>query len=187
MDKYKNKLIKFYKSHRRLPSYSEMMSLFNYHSKNSVFRLVQKLIADGFIIKDSSGHLIPRHLFGQVKVLGQVEAGFPSPSEEELSDTMSIDEYLIANKEATFMLKVSGDSMKDAGIMPGDIVLVQRNITPHDGDIVIAEVDNNWTIKYFRQKGNQVSLEPANNKFKTIRPSDSLNIAAVVTGVVRKY
>ena len=85
------------------------------------------------------------------------------------------------------MLKVSGDSMIDAGIKPGDIVLVERNKPPKNGDIVIAEVDGNWTMKYLRKSGRQITLAPGNKKFKPIVPEDELNIAAVVTAVVRKY
>ena len=78
-------------------------------------------------------------------------AGFPTPAEEELVDTITIDEFLINNKEATYMLKVSGDSMIDAGIQPGDMVLVERNRNAKEGDIVIAEVDNEWTMKYLEK------------------------------------
>ena len=85
------------------------------------------------------------------------------------------------------MLKVSGESMIDAGIMPGDMVLVDRSLTPSDGNIVIAQIDNQWTIKYFRKNGKEVYLEPANKKFPIIYPKEELNIAAVVKAVVRKY
>lgn len=85
------------------------------------------------------------------------------------------------------MLKVSGESMIDAGIMPGDMVLVDRSLTPSDGNIVIAEVDKQWTVKYFRKKGNDIYLEPANIKFPIIRASEELRIAAVVKAVIRKY
>jgi repressor LexA len=137
--------------------------------------------------KDSSGKIIPGDFFHHIKVLGIVEAGFPSPAEEELIDTMSLDEFLVRNKEATYMLKVSGDSMIEAGIMPDDIVLVERGIDAKDGDIVIAVVDDEWTIKYFRQKGKKVYLEPANKKYKPIYPKQTLEIAAVVKAIIRKY
>ncbi len=116
-----------------------------------------------------------------------MEAGFPSPAEEELADTMSLDEFLIGNKEATYMLRISGLSMKDAGIMPGDMVLADRSLVPADGNIVIAEVDGKWTIKYLRKRGGQVYLEPANRNFPIIRAEGELRIAAVVKAVIRKY
>jgi SOS regulatory protein LexA len=185
--KYKEEISKFYRKNKRMPSYSEMMSLLNFRSKNAVFRLVKKLEKEGFISKDNRGKLIPKNIFGEIKVLGSVEAGFPSPAEEELADTMTMDEYLIKNKEATFILKVSGDSMKDAGIIEGDMIIVEKGVLPKDGDIVIAEVDGGWTVKYFRKKENEVYLEPANKKYKPIYPKEELKIAAIVKAVVRKY
>ncbi len=187
IEKYKKQITRYYQRNRRMPNYSEIMSLLGFKSKNAVFKLVNKLKDEGFLSKDEKGKLIPRNLYGELRVLGQVEAGFPSPAEEELSDTMSMDEYLIKNKEATYMLKVSGESMIEAGIMPGDMVLVDRSLTPMDGNIVIAQIDNQWTIKYFRKKGKDIYLEPANKKFSIIRPKEELNIAAVVKAVIRKY
>jgi repressor LexA len=77
--------------------------------------------------------------------------------------------------------------MIDAGIMPGDLVLVERGIDPKDGDIVIAEVDGGWTMKYFRKRGREVMLMAGNKKYKPIVPKTELNIAAVVTAQIRKY
>lgn len=90
-----------------------------------------------------------------LKSLDTVEAGWPSPAEEELADTLPLDEFLIENPAATFMLKVSGDSMSGAGIPPGDMVLVDKGATPKSGDIVIAEVDGEWTMKYLRKRGGK--------------------------------
>jgi SOS regulatory protein LexA len=124
---------------------------------------------------------------GACRLIGAVEAGFPSPAEEELVDTLSLDELLITNREASFLLKVAGDSMTGAGIMPEDLVIVERGRTPKSGDIVIAEVDGQWTMKYFRKRGENVMLVPANPKYQAIRPKNELKIAGVVTAVVRKY
>jgi SOS regulatory protein LexA len=124
---------------------------------------------------------------GACRLIGAVEAGFPSPAEEELVDTLSLDELLITNREASFLLKVTGDSMTGAGIMPEDLVIVERGRTPKSGDIVIAEVDGQWTMKYLRKRGDSVALIPANPKYQAIRPKNELKIAGVVTAVVRKY
>lgn len=187
IEKYKKQIVQFYRKNKRMPNFAEVMTLLNFKSKNAVFKLVNKLAEDNFLSKDKKGKLIPKNLYGELRVLGQVEAGFPTPAEEELADTMSLDEYLIKNKEATYMLKVSGESMKDAGIMPGDMVLVDRSVTASDGDIVIAEVDKQWTIKYLRKNSKSVYLEPANKKFSNIYPTEELKIAAVVKAVIRKY
>lgn len=184
---YKEKINKFYLSKKRMPSYGEAMALLGFKSKNAIFKLAQKLEKEGFLFKDDKGKLVPKNLFSRIKILGSVEAGFPSPAEEELADTITLDEYLIRNKEATFILKVKGDSMKDAGIVEGDMVIVERDSSPKEGDIVIAEVDKEWTIKYFRKKNGKVCLEPANKKYKPIFPKDELKISAIVKAVVRKY
>lgn len=186
-EKYKKIIVRFYRKNRRMPNYAEVMELLGFKSKNAVFKLVNKLQAENFLSKDGKGRLIPKNLYDELRVLGQVEAGFPSPAEEELADTISMDDFLINNKEATYMLKVSGESMKDAGILPGDMVLVDRSLTAVAGNIVIAEIDSQWTIKYLRKDGRGVYLEPANKKFPIIYPQEELKIAAVVKAVIRKY
>jgi SOS regulatory protein LexA len=170
-----------------MPSYSEVMVLTGYRSKSAAYYFVKQLIAEGFIEKDKQGRLIPSKVYGEVPVLGLVEAGFPSPAEEELVDTMSLDDYLIEKKESTYILKVKGDSMIDAGICEGDMVIVERTNSPRVGDIVIAEIDGEWTMKYLKRRGREHYLEPANKAYKPIFPDKELKIAAVVKAVVRKY
>jgi repressor LexA len=187
IENYKNKITTFYKKSRRMPTYSEIMKLLSFKSKNSVFKLVSKLSDEGFLRKDRNGRLVPEKLFAETKMAGLVEAGFPSPAEEELSDTMSIDDYLIENKEATYIMRVKGDSMIEAGICDGDMVIVERTKDFPVGKIVIASVDGGWTMKYLRKKNGQFFLEPANKKYKPIYPGNELKVEAIVKAVVRKY
>lgn len=77
---------------------------------------------------------------------------------------------------------MKGDSMIDAGIQEGDLVIAERGNNPKVGDIVIAEVNDGWTMKYFRKKGNAVYLEPANKNYKPIYPTQDLKVAAIVKG-----
>jgi SOS regulatory protein LexA len=181
------KLRLFYKTHRRMPSYAELMKLYGYKSKGAVAYVLRQFIRDGVIRKDKQGKLVPRNIYGNISLLGYVEAGFPSPAEEELVDTMSLDEFLISNKEATFMLKVKGDSMIDAGIMEGDMVLVERGKQPKPGQIVIAQIDGEYTMKYLRMKSGKPYLEPANKKYPPLYPENDLQIEAVVSAVIRRY
>ncbi len=187
LTKRKQIITKFYQERGRMPHYAEIMKLLDYRSKNSVFRLVKKLEEDKFLKKDKQGKLIPLKLSTEIKLLGEVEAGFPSVAEEELLDSLSLDEFLINNREASYLLRVSGDSMKEAGIMPGDLVIADRSLSPAPGNIVIASVDEAWTMKYLRKQGNRVYLQAANKKYPDIYPQAELKIAAVVTGVIRKY
>ena len=177
----------FYHQKGRMPSFSEIGEMFGLSSKSSVHKVVSRLEGAGAVSRDRKGRLIPGSIKSPVKVLGTVEAGFPSPAEEELADTLSLDDLLIQNREATFLLKVSGDSMSGAGILPGDMVIVDKGQTPKSGDIVIAEVDGAWTMKYLRKRGENITLMPANPNYKPIRPRSELKIAGVVTAVVRKY
>lgn len=180
-------LRKFYFKHKRLPSYQEMLLLFKLKSKNAIFRVVKKFIEHGFLKKDENKHLIAKPMLFGTKILGNVEAGFPSAAEEELVDAVSLDDYLITNKQASFLLKVSGVSMINAGIRPGDLVIIERGREAKNGDIVVASVDNEWTIKRLKKTGKEIVLMPENPRFKPIYPKNSLILGGVVVGVIRKY
>jgi SOS regulatory protein LexA len=177
----------FYHEARRMPSFAEIGRLTGLKSKNAVSKLVTKMIGAGLLEKDGRGKLIPTRLSADIRLVGLVAAGFPSPAEEELRDTLKLEDYLIRNKAATYLLKVSGDSMIDAGILPGDLVLVERGTEPQPGDIVIAQIDGEWTMKYFRRTSRKVFLEAANPKYPPFYPEQDLRIAAVVKAVIRKY
>ena len=187
MEKAGEKIGSFYRTHRRMPSYSELEQLLGYKSKGAVAYAVEKLIDEGVLAKDKTGRLLPARLNMGTRLLGFVEAGFPTPAQEEQLDEISFDEYLTPNKEASYILKVKGDSMIDAGIREGDMVVVERRQTYKPGQIVIASVDSEYTMKYLRKKGELYYLEAANEKYKPIYPKGHLEIEAVVIAVVRKY
>lgn len=186
MKNVKKAITSFYDDNKRMPTFSEVMKLTGYKSKSAVSYALDRLIDEGFIAKDGRGKILPVDI-GSLRFLGLVEAGFPSPAEEELLDTMSLDEYLIDNREATFMLRIKGDSMIDAGICDGDMVLVERSGKYSDGSIVVAEVDGEWTVKYLKKRYGKHYLEPANKKYGPIFPKESLTVEAVVKAVIRKY
>lgn len=189
-EKAQEKIAGFYTNHRRMPSIAELAKLLGYKSKGATAYLVDRLVEEGVLEKDKTGRLLPGQ-FAQTgaKLLGAVEAGFPSAAEEELLDVLSFDEYLLPNKEASYILKVKGDSMKDAGINDGDMVIVERRQTYKPGQIVVASLDGAFTMKYLRKGPRGYYLEPANDEFKPIYPKDgeTLSVEAVVTAVVRKY
>jgi repressor LexA len=181
------KLADFSRNRHRMPTYEEMLTLLAVRSKSVVHFWMNKLLQERILEKDKSGHLTFINPLVGVPLAGEVSAGFPSPAEEELRDVISFDEYLITKQAESFLLKVDGDSMIGAGIMPDDLVLVERGREPKTGDIVIAEVDGAWTMKYFHKKGKEVYLEAANPKYPRIKPVAELRLGGVVMAVVRKY
>lgn len=187
MDKIIAKLQEFYQTYKRGPSYSELAKLAGFASKQAAFRLAQKLIDAGLLARDDTGRLVPNGPRLGTKLLGYVQAGFPSPAEEELIDTISLDEYLVRKPTASFLLKVSGDSMIDAGIHPGDLVIIERGTTPANGAIVLAEVDGEWTLKYYRKRGKTIELVPANPQYPVITPRRELKLGGVLKAVMRRY
>ncbi len=182
------RLRQFWQEEQRVPTYAEMMALFGYRTKSAVAFLLRRLRELGYVRPAGPGRWrLTDRLTGRLRLLGAVQAGFPSPAEEELVDTLSLDEYLIQRPETTFMLTVQGDSMSGAGILPGDLVLVEKGTAPRNRDIVIAQVDDEWTLKYYVLDAAGVRLDPANPKYRFIRPRRSLVIGGVVRGVVRRY
>jgi repressor LexA len=186
-ESHTQKIMAFYHKQKRMPSYREIMAITGYQTTSAVSYFVKHLIAEGIVSKDKSGRLIPKRLHLEIPFVGLVQAGFPSPAEEELTDTMSLDDYLIEHKEATYLMRAKGESMIEAGIMEGDMLLVERTDKAKPGTIVIALVDGERTIKYLRERRGAYFLEPANKAFKPIFPQQELRIEAIVKAVIRKY
>ena len=176
-----------------MPGYKELMEITGFKSKNAVYKLINKFVEAGILSKDSRGKISFVKAFGEIPLLGLVEAGFPMVAEESVLDTLDINAYLVEDRQESYLLEVKGDSMIDEGIREGDLVVAEKvgsdgsRLTPKVGDIVIAEIDGGWTMKFLKKKGNQTYLMPANKNFKPIYPEYDLKIAAVVKGVIRKY
>ncbi len=180
-------LWRFFRREGRLPSYSEICKLFGFASKNAASRLVDKLVDEGMIEKTMQGKLIPKQLSVPLRVLGSVAAGLPIDAEESHFDTLSLDNYLVDDPFETFLLRVTGDSMIDEGIKPGDLVVVDRHRKAKNGDVVLAQIDGAWTLKYFEKDGEEVRLIAANAKYPPLIPREELILGGVINGVVRKY
>lgn len=187
LQKTVTKLREFYWRRKRLPSYRELAKLLGYKSVNAAWRVVKKLIDADYLEKDSSGCLIPKNLNHELKVLGAVEAGLPTLAEQEEIDTISLDQYLLTRPEKNYMLRVTGRSMLGAGIAPNDLVIVEADREPENCDIIIAEVDGSWTMKYFQKRGKEIVLIPANKDYPSIYPKEELRIGGVVVSVIKKY
>jgi len=181
------KLREFFYRRKRLPSYRELAKILGYKSVNAAWKTAQKLIQADYLEKDNEGKLIPKNLNHQLKVLGTIEAGLPTLAEQEEIDTISLDQYLLTRPEKNYMLRVTGLSMLGAGISPNDLVIVEKDREPKNGDIVVAEVDGNWTIKYFQKRNREIVLIPANKDYQPIYPKQELKIGGVVVSVIKKY
>ena len=181
------KITAFFLDNGRMPTYSEIAEIIGVRSKSVVHFWVAKLLDARIVQKDAKGFLTLTRNPRALKLAGEVCAGYPTPAEEDLRGIVSFDEYLVRHPETSFLLSVTGDSMIDAGIREKDLVIVEKNKEPKNGDIILAEVDGNWTMKYFCRKGKVVTLEAANSKYPPIIPQTDLRIAGVITAIVRKY
>lgn len=177
----------FFRENQRMPTYGEMMEALGVRSKSVVHFWVGKLLAAGLLVKDTGGFLKLTRTTPGIPLVGSVQAGLPTTAEEAFRDVISLDEYLINRPDSSFLLSVQGDSMNGEGIKEGDMVIVERGREPKNGDIILAEVDGDWTMKYFRKEGKDVVLEAANPKYAPIHPQQELRVGGVITAVVRKY
>ena len=119
----------------------------------------------------------------------RVQAGFPSPADDHLEDTLDLNTHLIHHKEATFFVKAQGESMIGAGIHQGDILIVDKSLSPKSGKIVIAVVDGEFTVKRLHKYKGNITLKAENSEFEDIKikGTDELIIWGVVTSVIHQY
>jgi repressor LexA len=182
----RGQLLAFYRKHRRMPNITEMMDLFGLASRSSAFYASERFVEEGYASKDRTGKLVPAPGLFKVSLLGHVRAGFAAPAEEELADTVSIGDYLIGDPNASYLLQVEGDSMQDAGIQSGDMVVFERTQAFKPGDIVVALTEDGYTLKYLRKKGQSYYLEAANDRYPDIHPKEG-QIIGKVSSSFRKY
>jgi len=118
----------------------------------------------------------------------KVQAGFPSPADDHMEKSLDLNEHLVSNPAATFFVRVQGDSMKDAGIRGGDVLVVDRSLTASDNQIVVAMLDGDFTVKRLRRNNGCVFLDAENASFPPIEISENqeLVIWGVVTFVIHQ-
>lgn len=184
---YLAKLQDYYADYGVLPPYSTIMSLVGFKSKSPVAALVARLKLQGFLESTPDKRLKPGRRFFERPVYDSVRAGFPSPAGDARHDTLTIDEYLVNHPSRTVLVTVKGDSMADAGILPGDTVVVEKRAVANAGDMVIAIVDNEFTLKTLGREKGEFILISANPAYPVIRPKGELEIFGVVVGQFRKY
>ena len=121
--------------------------------------------------------------------LCSVPAGFPSPAVDYTDTGLDLNEYLIQRRVATFFFRIRGESMRDIGILDGDIAVVDRSLEARHNNIVVAAVDGQYTIKRLYRRGTKVELHAENPEFKPIKinSESTLEIWGIVTGIVRRF
>jgi repressor LexA len=179
-------LQRHWKRHRAFPSMAKLADIMGLASAGSVFQAVGRLVEGGYLER-VEGRIAPTRRFFSRPLLGQVRAGLPDQAyqagEPEL---LSADEYLVRQPDRTSFAFVKGESMRDIGLMHGDVVAVEHNTPPKPGDIVVAVVDGATTVKRLVLERGHYVLEAANPAFETIRPGASLEVLGVVVGSFRR-
>lgn len=185
---YLAKLQDYYADWKSIPSYAALCDVFGIASKSWVKAILDRLIKAGFIEKTPDGMLIPtRDFFARPLAESSVPAGMPVTVSATQGDYYVIDEMLIEKPSTTTLIPVKGDSMIDAGIHNGDVAVVEKRHVANIGDIVVAIVDNEFTLKTLDKERGQYILRPANPAYPVIRPQGTLEIFGVLVGLIRKY
>lgn len=178
------------------PTLREMREHFGVNSDNGILKHLKALEEKGFIQKDDTPRGIK--LLSSVKerlnapelklpLLGMIPAGGPVLSEEYIEKWLRVGGDVVYKAKDSYLLRVKGDSMVDAGIFEDDILVVCGSLEPRIGDIVVALVDNQNTVKRYMKNGNRPYLKPENSKYDNIYPEGELCIQGVVTGLLRYY
>lgn len=186
-EEYIGKLRDYYAHHHVLPSFSGIAKLVGLKTTSAASSFVKRMKAIDLLSSTPDKRLQPGKRFFDREILDSVQAGAPRPANDARGDVMSIDDHLIEQPSRTIMLSVKGDSMIDAGLIPGDVVIVKKGAPSKAGDIVVAIVDNEFTIKYLAYDKAGFYLKPGNKGYPPIRPKDHLEIFGLVVGSFRKY
>lgn len=185
---YLTALRDYYAAWRSVPSYDHLMGKFDLKSKSAVAKVLKRLCDAGLLKRTPQRAWVPtREFFARPIAEVRVPAGTPATLADASTDTLLVDDFLIDKPSHTVLVPVKGDSMIDAGIHSGDVVVVDKSVRAKPGDIVVAIVDNEFTIKTLALERGKSVLRPANLAYPVIRPRATLEIFGVVVGLARKY
>ena len=181
---------KFRREHGSMPTIREIGHQFDIHSTNGVRYYLNALVKAGYIQRKGK---VARGIAMKtddrasgIPVLGRVAAGQPILAEENMSDTLEMS-TVFGETEGLFALKVRGDSMIDAGILEGDFVIVHKQEEARAGQIIVALIEDEATVKYYRPRKTHIELEAANEKYEPIvvDRDAAFRILGTVRGVLR--
>jgi len=184
---YLEKLQDYYAEHKVIPSYSVLASLWGVSAKSWVAECVKRFEEAGYLDWTPDRQLKPGKRFFERRVADSpVQAGMPTTAETSYDYVSSIDEMLVRVPSRTELVRVKGDSMIEAGIHEGDYLVVEKQPHANVGDIVVAIVDDEFTVKYLGREKAGFVLKPANRAYPVIRPRGRLEIFGVMAGLVRR-
>ena len=185
---YLSKLQDYYANWKSIPSYASLCEVFGIASKSWVKAILMRLSEAGFIERTPDGVWVPmRQFFARPLAESAVPAGMPVSVNSGQGELFVIDEMLIDTPSKTTLIPVKGDSMIEAGIHDGDVAVVEKRMSANVGDIVVAIVDSEFTLKTLDKERGKFILRPANQAFPVIRPQGMLEIFGVLVGLIRKY
>ena len=177
------------------PSISEMAKYAKVSSKNAVAKLLKQLEEKGYIaitgkargiqVLETLGQSIQKGLI-RAPILGSIQAGLPTLAEENIEEWVNLPQTLVKSRRDVFLLRVRGDSMKNAGIFEGDLVIVKPTKDVKNNDIVVALLHDEATVKRFIRIQNRVYLKPENDNYKNIYPQEEWTVQGKVVGVIRQ-
>ncbi len=175
---------------KRAPTIREIGQNFKFSSTGTVRDYLRTLQKKGYIRlaqrKSRAIELINENLL-RVPILAQVSAGKPTLTYTDIEGYLDLGRLVAQEEEQVFALRVKGDSMIEAGIMPEDLVLVRRQPVCRNGQIIVALIDDEITIKYFHQRKGKIYLQPANKNYPPILAKDNFSVIGRVISVMRKY
>lgn len=188
-DAHLARLRDYWAQHRALPSYGGISELVGFKTKNAAVKLARRLIEASYLQPSPGGKLAPTARFFELPIVdSKIRAGKPDAVDAQVaSEFLSLESVFVDVPSETVLVRVRGDSMRDAGVLDGDLAVVERSQTAQAGQFVAAVADDEFTVKELRYEGRQAVLVPHNPECAIIRPKHSLQIFGVVRGILRKY
>lgn len=187
-DQHLARLQDHYARHGTLPSYAGIGQVVGFKAKNAAVKLATRLTVAGYLRPAPGGKLAPTPQFFALPLFDSPVHAGPAESitGQEAAELVTIDSYLIAVPSKTVLLRVKGDSMQDAGVLDGDLAVVERSQSASAGEFIVAVVDGAFTLKELGYEGGRPVLIPRNDRYARIRPERDLEIFGIVRGIVRK-
>jgi repressor LexA len=176
----------YFVTHQVIPSITELSALWSIAGRSWTHRLVQRMKEAGYLEDSPGRRLRPGPRFFERALVATVRAGSPQAANDAPAETLSIDRFLIGKPSETELFQVRGDSMVEAHIAEGDYVVIERRQFAHPGDIVLARVDGEYTLKYLARDQRGYFLEAANPAYEPIRPEHGLAVHGVMVGLFRR-